>query len=397
MKRKYLIKLMSIVLIISLIFLYNFYLRNTLSQEEKIEDFNYLYEVLKENYPYFELLEKDKNYDWLVKYDVFIDRIKNSNDDVGFYNTLNDIIKSIDDKHVNLLDASAYRNMKKVLNNMPKEYEAAHEPWLEVINNKASSKAYSRFESLIELEEEDNNNFEKQREIEIKIIEANKVAYIKINSFSDTHRIENQELLINFWKETEKYSNVIIDIRGNNGGSDLFWMNNIVSPLINEKLVFETYSVYMGGDYSMPFIESWDQKVHPIEDLPKFKFDQKYDFNNLKYYMNEELVIEPNKSINFNGKIYILIDQVNYSAADTFCAFSKATDFATLVGEETSGGGIGFSPIIVKLPNSSLIVRFPIDMALNPDGTINVIEHTKPDIKSEKPLGKVMSIIDNQN
>jgi C-terminal processing protease CtpA/Prc len=143
----------------------------------------------------------------------------------------------------------------------------------------------------------------------------------------------------------------------------------------------------------MPFIESWDVTISPINELPKLKYDPANDCSHLKYFTKDERVVEPKGSINFNGTIYVLIDEVNYSAADSFSSFCKSTDFATLVGEETSGGGMGFAPIIVKLPNSGLIVRFPIDMALNPDGSTNVIEHTKPDIQSQKPLEKVVDII----
>lgn len=45
---------------------------------------------------------------------------------------------------------------------------------------------------------------------------------------------------------------------------------------------------------------------------------------------------------------------------------------------------MGFDPVLVALPNSKLIVRFPCGMGLNPDGSSNEEVGTTPDIYVEQ-------------
>jgi C-terminal processing protease CtpA/Prc len=101
--------------------------------------------------------------------------------------------------------------------------------------------------------------------------------------------------------------------------------------------------------------------------------------------------------VDFTGKIYVLVDRANYSSAEKFCVFCKATEWATLIGEETGGDGIGFDPIFISLPNSGLLVRFPAGMGLNPSGRANEEYHTMPDIKTGSPLEKTLDIIEKES
>lgn len=59
-----------------------------LTQEEKLDDFKYMYTILKENYPYFEVNKRSKGIDWLSKESEFISKIKSTNDDESFFNAL---------------------------------------------------------------------------------------------------------------------------------------------------------------------------------------------------------------------------------------------------------------------------------------------------------------------
>ena len=79
-------------------------------------------------------------------------------------------------------------------------------------------------------------------------------------------------------------------------------------------------------------------------------------------------------------KIWVLIDQGNYSAADNFAYFCKETGFATLVGTTTRGNGIGFQPAAMALPYSGLMIYYEQYLSYNPDGTCNGTRGTLPDI-----------------
>lgn len=47
-----------------------------LTIDEKVEDFQYMYNILLENYPYFDLNKRVNNINWITKKDEFIREIK---------------------------------------------------------------------------------------------------------------------------------------------------------------------------------------------------------------------------------------------------------------------------------------------------------------------------------
>lgn len=94
--------------------------------------------------------------------------------------------------------------------------------------------------------------------------------------------------------------------------------------------------------------------------------------------------MDPN-GIGFGGKIYLLVDNDVYSSAETLAIFAKYTQFATLVGTPTRGDGVGTDPMITILPNTHFAVRYAKQLGLAPDGTINAIVGTQPDILVANP------------
>lgn len=53
-------------------------------------------------------------------------------------------------------------------------------------------------------------------------------------------------------------------------------------------------------------------------------------------------------------------------------------------------------PAVVSLPNSGLLVRFPMEMGLNPDGTSNEETHTEPDVYVEQSYGDFIKYIESR-
>ena len=85
-----------------------------------------------------------------------------------------------------------------------------------------------------------------------------------------------------------------------------------------------------------------------------------------------------------------------FSASDKFACFCKSTGFATIVGTQTSGDGLGSTPVLVLLPYSGVLVRFSAMAGENPDGSMNAREGTKPDIlcgPTEDAFNKCITII----
>ena len=236
-----------------------------------------------------------------------------------------------------------------------------------------------------------------QENIAVRFISDNKIAYIKIDSFKWKFVKSDYNKLMIFWRVIREYPYLIIDIRGNRGGSDSYWRSSIVKKINNQGLEYKLYIAYRGGDYSLPFIKAkmGEYPLREIEDLhskPNYPSELKRDF---KYYSELIRTINPGP-IRFKGKIYLLVDSAVYSAAESFCVFAKATNWATIVGERTGGDGIGINPILAVLPNSGLVVRFPVSFGVNPDGSANEEYHTVPDIEAVDPLKEVLNIINNQ-
>lgn len=179
---------------------------------------------------------------------------------------------------------------------------------------------------------------------------------------------------ITFLKKLKTILNLIIDIRGNGGGNIAYWIENIVEPLVYKKITYRTYTVVK--NYDIKYTKTLDK-------LPKGKNyppELKDDFG---YFAEISYTVTPKNYVGFKGKIYLLTDAGVYSAAEGFASFAKATKWATVVGTSTSGG-LGFNPDLLILPNSGLIIRYPNNMALNPDGTANEEVGTQPDIYVEE-------------
>ena len=108
--------------------------------------------------------------------------------------------------------------------------------------------------------------------------------------------------------------------------------------------------------------------LQPISKLPKL--DALQDRDRMTHFIADTVTVQPaKKHTAFSGKIWLLVDEGVYSSSEALAAFSKSTGFATLVGTQTGGDGLGMDPVFMVLPNSGLIVRYSALYGLNPDGS----------------------------
>jgi C-terminal processing protease CtpA/Prc len=71
----------------------------------------------------------------------------------------------------------------------------------------------------------------------------------------------------------------------------------------------------------------------------------------MDFFMEEIYKIEP-IGTGFSGKLWLLVNESNYSSSEYASMFSKHSGFATLVGYPTRGGG-GVDPTYIILPKTS--------------------------------------------
>lgn len=453
---------------------------NDLTEEEKLEDFNYLYNTLKDSFPYFEIEEEKTGFNWLNRKEEFEEKIKNTKNNKEFYMELNNIINLVQNGHTNIISPNSFNDFAqtyKGLNNRAWNKVLSNESvinkyhdWSQIIDenryvlpinvryieghyvvtkdyknikngdiiNKVNGISIDNFiyslidktylyydfirsklymgNSLISVEpnseyklelintngevyncnmtsivyEKDikrnnNNSFKSE------ILEENKIAYLKVNSMNSNTLKDDKSKIYDFFQNIKDYPYLIIDIRGNGGGSDNYWIENIVQPLIGEKIKC-TNAVLFKGKYIYPFLKSRGIMTKNIDSLPK-EYSNEY-IRKMDSYRLNTIKVSPINSINYNGRILLLVDSHVYSSAETFASFCKSTSFAKVIGTETGGDGIGIDPCIVALPNSWLVVRFSLDMGINCDGTINEKEHTKPDILVEQTYYDYINNVD---
>ncbi|MEY8304629.1 S41 family peptidase [Anaerosalibacter bizertensis] len=347
-----------------------------LTMKEKLEDFEYMYKILEENYPFFKVNERVNGVDWLGNKDEYIEKIKQTKNDEEFAEKLNEILSELNNGHTHLLSREGYLINYKIF------YEDKN-PWIKILDDNKVKARYNLTKEDIKLLEDGVYFEDMESAFKTDIIVPNEVAYIRLNRMDGFRVEEDEEEILKFLKEVKNYPKLIIDIRGNGGGNPNYWEFNIVQPLIKEPLSVSYYMFARGSEYSKEFYKARSLKLKAVSKLDgnlvkQFPEEVKSDF---KYYTIFNEKIKPKNTIGFNGKVYLLVDKDVFSAAEQFASFSKETEFATLVGEKTGGDGITENPIFFSLPNSGLVISFASVLGLNPDYTINEEVQTTPHIK----------------
>jgi hypothetical protein len=227
--------------------------------------------------------------------------------------------------------------------------------------------------------------------IKTEILHKDKTAYIKINSFASRYIETDNILLEDVFYKTRNFSYIFLDIRGNGGGNEEYYIKNILPYFIEEKNSVDFYLLFRHGKYIKPFLKDKGFKyflkageIMFTEELPEnLMLGEEYR-KSFGFFINNTRSISGAKYTGFKGKIYILTDHHTYSAAETFTAFAKAAGIATIIGITTGGDGVNIDPCVAALKNSGLAIRFNMSMGLNPNGSINEEVHTTPDIYVEQ-------------
>ncbi|MHC4890390.1 MAG: S41 family peptidase [Planctomycetota bacterium] len=212
--------------------------------------------------------------------------------------------------------------------------------------------------------------------------------YIRIKTFGWRYNKADHQRIRRFFVDAKgKYDKVIIDLRHNGGGDPVYFYELLITPFLKEPSIYSHVTGlkrrYLADtDPSMierlRFAVSQGAYVVKVEEVePPLGFDA-----------DEWIVYEITRQIwpynlyVFDGEIYVLIDNHSYSAVDDYANAVKRIGYATLVGTNTGGGAAAYiGPPSIRLPNSGMKFRVETDLVINPDGSINEIVGTPPDIK----------------
>jgi len=341
---------------------------------EKLKDFKYMYSVLEEYYPFFEVNKRLHNIDWLGNKSRYLRIIRNTENDTEFIAAVDNILKELNDNNTFVFTGDLYKRYYK--HYYPNKREILH-----------YDRSIARYDFDWTFDFDPNNDyiFHNGPVLDTKVLIEDELAYMKIEAMSYYHVEEDYPKIKSFLKEVEDYDKLIIDIRGNKGGFDDYW-EKVVALLLDDVHSAEYYSFFKQTSKTIhdPFKISNIRTIKELDEefLEQFPPEIKEDFN---YYKKNTIQIAPEGDVNFKGKIYILVDKDVFSSAEKFAAFAKDTGFATLVGE-TTGGGMTFEEVPIDyMPYGGYIISYSRELVMNSDGTINMETKTTPHIIVDDP------------
>ncbi|MBA2619576.1 MAG: hypothetical protein H0U87_00070 [Acidobacteria bacterium] len=223
-----------------------------------------------------------------------------------------------------------------------------------------------------------------------------KTARLKFGTFSFWNSdFKWQPYLESVFKDLQSKPNIknlIIDIRGNEGGNgeirDAILSYITAKPITGEYEAKICYSFLSVPDSLLKYLSTWDKTFKQ----PKKESD--FALNELGLYQKKEgaafepITLNPNR---FTGKVYLLTDAVNSSSTFDMAWTFQANKLGVVVGEPTGGtkrGLNGGQMFFLRLPNSKFEIDLPIihyyhkgfaDEGVTPDF---VVRTTRADIQN---------------
>jgi len=266
-------------------------------------------------------------------------------------------------------------------------------PWGDVLDNPASREFYGSAPAWIG----DSGGFDvvRQGNVRTESIEEGRIALITINSFNHGNIEHDGEIVFPFLQSVAGYSHLIIDIRGNGGGSSGYFPIVLMQFLIDAPATYSANFFIMDGEH-IGLFHGEQTGFAPVaaEVLAGLPYLHPDDVPLFTYHFHAESTIYPSEdAVGFDGKIWLLVDGRNFSAADFAAVVTRQTGFATIVGEPTGGAGIGWQPIVFALPNTGIAGRFQGVYSTDHLGRNGYEFVTQPDIFNRENMSALTTVL----
>lgn len=341
---------------------------STLTLEEKVDDFEQLYNEVKEGYPFLEVNKRLYKEDWLENKYEFKKRIEKTSSDEDFANELNSIMRELNNGHTEVITDASYFNMLKGV------YESLG--WYDFFDDKNLSHLYN------DKEKSNGYGMGSGKDIELKDLVENKVGYMYIPQMNSASGSIDDDMkrISSYMEEIKDYRSLVIDIRGNMGGDDQYWID-LVSNISDKNYKCKGYRLFRNSSNVIEnYTKARNVKLNNIDELPMLSNAPKEATNMFTHFEYNEEVVEGKAKDPFKGKIYLLVDSDVFSGAESFAIFCKEQKFATIIGSQTGGDGYVYDPVLFKLNNSGLIVRMSSTMYLTESGICDEEKKVTPDV-----------------
>lgn len=376
--------------------------QNRFTSEQKERDFEYLYQTLKENYPYFGVLQRETGRDWLADHDRYLQMVRETADDKSFVSALQAIMRELGNGHAYVVQPDRFDLMSEVYHGAaasPEKENKRYRHWAAVYD-----RAKPHYDYLRELygmkpvagqpQGQGDSGYDPSKNVTLSMLGGGKIGVLEIKSFADPSA--DSAFLMTLLDSVQSCEHLIIDLRKNGGGNDQYWDQNIMPRLISKTYKWNTPSVLRRGPLSNTFYEKKFHSFDKVAGLPGLPPEvTPEDFA----VVMDKKTVRPKGKNRFNGKVWLFVGPGVFSSSESFSAFTKATGWATIAGTRTGGDGVGVDPIPMMLPGSGIVVLFPAWGGMNPDGSFNFEARTTPDVEitaaaRSEALAKLVHYID---
>lgn len=257
------------------------------------------------------------------------------------------------------------------------------------------TKRHYLFPQIFQLELNNNKHIEIiQNEYPISLLEdknvstighwiyENEQAYLKIPSFGQNY---SQDKALEYIKEFFEAKMIIIDVRGNTGGST---PEKLISQLMNRPYRFWAESTNISislFQFYYEYFKKFAQMDSSLEE--KVDFFSMFHKPNFMWYSKKI----PAKENAFQGKLCILIDKETGSAAEDFVIPFKDNNRAMIIGQ-TSMGSTG-QPYIFSI-DEDITIFIGTKRAYFPDGSPFEGIGITPDIEISPTVEDIINKVD---
>ncbi|MDR2166290.1 MAG: hypothetical protein LBE35_00390 [Clostridiales bacterium] len=361
------------------------------SNAEYIQDFEYMLEVLRENFPYFGIAERrfGANTERIIDNTrrALLEAEITDADRFADILQLNFIMPLRSIGHLSLQDRDVLHLILGNIYRGPIDYNG--EPiymhgrdftyWGLKFKAVARSEAAQQFYGLIEVDLGYEYGMIMPNNVITEVLTPGEVAYIRVNQFWHYNIPHDKAIVFDFYEEIRGFDHLILDFRGNPGGFTRYFIQIFMAPNIPYDLKLDIYTLFMGGAHNLAWIAPTkdDARVFYDSELQKIPLDEMlYRFPNLHpgdaakldYILPHPVQIRSTGEMLFDGKIWILVDPFSASAVEYALLYAIAADFATIVGAPTRGVTGGALTAFATLPNTGLILRYDFGYFIDATG-----------------------------